>query len=83
MAQQVKNLTAAVQVAVEVQVQSPAQHSGLKDLVLLELSVDCSCGWNSIPGLGIFICHGCGHKILKKCMAEFKKMIDPILKLKR
>ena len=30
-AQWIKNLTAAAQVAVEAQVQSPAQHSGLKD----------------------------------------------------
>ena len=37
MAQWVKNLTAAAQVAVELQVQSPAQHSGLKDLVIPQL----------------------------------------------
>ena len=35
-AQWVKNLTAAAQVTVEVRVQSPAQHSELKDLVLLQ-----------------------------------------------
>ena len=34
MAQWVKNLTVEAQVAVEVQVQFPAWHSGLKDLAL-------------------------------------------------
>ena len=38
MVQWVKNLTAVAQVAVErVQVRSLAEHSGLKDLVLLQL----------------------------------------------
>ena len=37
MEQRVKNLTAASQVAVEPWVQSLAWHSGLKDLVLLQL----------------------------------------------
>ena len=37
MAQWVKNLTALVQVTEEVQVQSPAWNSGLKDPVLLQL----------------------------------------------
>ena len=37
MAQWVKNLTAAPQVTSEVQIRSPAQHSGLKDLTLLPL----------------------------------------------
>ena len=37
MAQWVKNPTAAVQVAVEVQVQSPNWHDGLEDPVLLSL----------------------------------------------
>ena len=35
MVQWVKNPTAVVQVAVEVQVWSPAWHNGLKDLALL------------------------------------------------
>lgn len=37
MAQWVKNLTAGAQVAVEVQVLSPAQYGGLKNPVLLQL----------------------------------------------
>ena len=35
MVQWVKNLTAVAQISTEVQVQSPAQHSGVKDLVLV------------------------------------------------
>ena len=37
MVQLVKNPPAAAQVAAELQVHSPTQHSGLKDLVLLQL----------------------------------------------
>ena len=37
MAQWIKNLTAAAQVAMEAQVRSPAQGSGLKDLALPQL----------------------------------------------
>ena len=47
--QWVKNPTAAAQVTLEVWVRFPAWHSGLKDLVLLQL-------W-----LGTSICYGWGH----------------------
>ena len=52
MAQWVKNSTAVAGVAVDVQVGSQARHGGLKDL---------SCGSDSVPGLGISTCYGCGH----------------------
>ena len=58
MLQWVKNLTAAAQAAVEVQVQSPAQRSGLKDLALLQL-------WHrldSVPDPGTSTCHRCSLK---------------------
>ena len=42
MAQWVKNPAAVAQVTVEVQVQSPAQHSGLKDLMLPQLRLGFS-----------------------------------------
>ena len=63
--QQVKNLTTVTPVATKAQVQSPAWCSGLKDSVLLQLGIVCSCGWDSVPGLGTSICHKCGHKIIK------------------
>ena len=37
----VQNLIGVAQVAVEVQVPSPAWHNGLKDLVLLPLCMNC------------------------------------------
>ena len=51
-AQWVKNPTAVAQVTVEEQVQSLAQHSGLKDLVLLQLQCRSQpwLGFNSWPG---------------------------------
>ena len=58
----VKNPTVAAQVAVEVRVRSLAQHSGLRIWCCCNCGVDDSCNSDSIPGLGISICHGCGHK---------------------
>ena len=51
MMQWVKSLTAVAQVALEVWVQSPALHSGLKDLVLLQLqySSQLQLGFNLWP----------------------------------
>ena len=46
MAQWVKNPTAVAWIAAEVQIQPPAQHSGLKDKVLLHLWI----GVNPWPG---------------------------------
>ena len=50
-AQWVKNLTAVVQSVAEVQVQSPAWHSGLKDPVLLQLwqRSQLQCGFDPWP----------------------------------
>ena len=61
MVQWVKNLTAAAQVALEVQVHSLAQGSGFKDLALLQLRVICNCGLDSVLGPGTSVCRGCGH----------------------
>ena len=47
--QWVKNPTAAVQVAAEARVQSPAQHSGLKDLALPHLQRRWKLGLRSHP----------------------------------
>ena len=51
MMQWVKSLTAVAQVALEVWAQSPALHSGLKDLVLLQLqySSQLQLGFNLWP----------------------------------
>ena len=65
-AQEVKNLTARSLVTEEVPVLSLAWHNGLK-------MIPCCPGWSvgssfvleSTPGLGNFICCGCGHKITK------------------
>ena len=57
-AQRVKNPTAAALVAAEVQVQSPAPRSGLKDPASPQLWL----GMHSVPGLGASICCGCGQK---------------------
>ena len=62
MVQWVKNLTAAAQVTVEAQVQSPARCSGLKIQCCCSCGVDCSCSSDSVPSLGISICLGCGQK---------------------
>ena len=64
MVQWVKNLTAVAQVALEVWVWSPAQHSGLKIWHHCGCGIDCSCGSDSFPGPGTSIYCGCGH--LKK-----------------
>ena len=63
-------------VSVEVTVQSPAWHSGLR--ILLCCDVGCSSGWDSVPGPGNSICCGCGPKKKKKkkstnnkCYREF------------
>ena len=52
MVQWVKNLTVVAQVAAEVRVPSLAQHSGLKDLALLQLqhSLHPWLGLNPWPG---------------------------------
>ena len=53
MAQWVKNLTAAAQVAAEVQVQFPGRGSGLKFWHCHTCGIGHNCGSDSIPGLGI------------------------------
>ena len=58
MAEWVKNQTAADQVAVEARVQSMAQHSGFKDLVLPNYGSDL------IPGLGMSI-YPAGNEAIK------------------
>ena len=50
MAQWIKNPTAVTWVAVEVQVRSPAQHSGLKGPALHSCGVSHSFGSASTPG---------------------------------
>ena len=65
MVQWAKNLTARAQVAAEVKVSFPAQHSGLKDLALLQLwhRLKLLVQIQSLAGkLPYAICHGCGHK---------------------
>ena len=62
MAQWAKNPTAAIQVTVEVQVCSPAWHSGLKDLCCCHCSVNGTCASDSVPGPTTSICYRCGHK---------------------
>ena len=57
MAQWVKNLTTVTQVTAEVQVQFLAWDTGSKDLGPRQVIAVAS-----IPGLGISICHRCGHK---------------------
>ena len=42
----------SAQVAIGASVQPQAWSSGLKDPVLSHLGTGCSCGWDSIPGLG-------------------------------
>ena len=49
MAQQVKTPTAAACFPLEAQVSSPAQWSGLKDLVFPHCGIECSCGLDSVP----------------------------------
>ena len=51
-AQRLKDLTAAAQVAVEAQVPPPAQYSGLR------IQHCCNCGLDAILGPGASICHG-------------------------
>ena len=60
-AQWVENPTAVAWVATEVQVQSPAHCSGLKDLALTQLWHRWHCGSDAIPGQGTSICYGFGH----------------------
>lgn len=73
MSQLVKNLIAAACVAMEAWVQTLAWGSGLKDLVLLQLwyncscGVGCCCGLDSISDLGTSMCYKCGHKKKRKC----------------
>ena len=57
MTQWVNNLTAVAQFSAEVQVQSLAWCSELKDPELLWLHH--TCGLDSIPGPGTSMCHGC------------------------
>ena len=66
MAQWVKNLTAAIWVAVEVWVRSPAQCSGLKDPAMPQCGVGHSCGLDSVPGLETSMCCAYGNKIERK-----------------
>ena len=56
MARWVKNLTAAALVAVQMQVQSLAQHYGLKDLVLPKLQSRLQLQLRLIPGPGTSMC---------------------------
>ena len=36
--------------------------------------IGCSCGLDSVPGLGTSICHGCGHLKKKKRGVKYFKM---------
>ena len=67
-AQWVKNPTAVAQVAVEAQVGSLAQHSGLKALVLPQLwrRSHHSYGLDSISGRGASLCWGYSHYFKKE-----------------
>ena len=66
MAQWVINLTAAVQVAAKGQILSLVQHSGLRDLVLLQLRCGLQLWLRFDARPGSFHMPGCGH--LKKKM---------------
>ena len=70
--QDVKNPSAVSQVTVEAQVQSPAQHSRLKDLVLPQLWRSYSCHLDSVPNPGTFTCLGCSQKKKKNPFLELK-----------
>ena len=55
-------VSAIAQVAVEVRVLFPAQHSGLKIWHCHSCGIGCSCSSDLIPGPGTSICHGSGQK---------------------
>ena len=74
MAQQVKNATAMVQIAVEAWVRSLALHSGLKVWHGRSCGTGHSCGWDSVPDLGTSICCGRGRKE-KKTEQEFQWLV--------
>ena len=61
MVQWVKNLTAVAQVALEAQVQSPAQHGELKDLALPQLWHRLQLRLRFNPWSRTSKCHGYGH----------------------
>ena len=63
----VKNLTAVAWVAVDAQVQSPAQHSGL-----MIRGEGHSCSLDSILDPGISICHKCGALSLSLSLYIYK-----------
>ena len=60
MAQGAKNLTAAAQIAVEVQVRFPSGSSGIQ--CCCSCGVDHSCSLDSAPGPGTFLCRGFSHE---------------------
>ena len=74
MVQWVKNSIAAIWVTVEVRVRSLAQHRELKNLASPQLPFRSSCQWDSIPGLGTSICHGCSHKNKNKFKSFLKTL---------
>ena len=53
-------------VAAEVQVWSPARCSGKRILCCCSCDIGCSCGSDSVPGLGTSICHRLSHMEKKK-----------------
>ena len=57
--QWVKNLTVAAWVAADAWVGSLAQCGGLRIWCCHGYGIGHSCGLDSVPGPGIFICHGC------------------------
>ena len=64
--QWVKNLTEVAQVAVEAQIQSLVQYSGLKDPALPQLWHGLQLQLRFCPRPRNFICHGYDHKKKKK-----------------
>ena len=64
--QWIKNLTAASRVTAGVQVQFPAQYGGLRIQFCHSCGVGCSCGLDSVSGLGTSKCCWYSHKKKKK-----------------
>ena len=77
MAQWIKDLTTATQIAAEAWVSFPAQQSGLKIRHCHTCCISPSCSLNSIPGLGTSICRGCGwgEKKKQKQSHRYRKLI--------
>ena len=79
MAQWVKNPTAAALVPAEAWARSPAQHSGLKDLVLPQLRHRSQLRLRFNPGPRNYLCCRWGHKIIMIIMIMI--IIDIIIQL--